>query len=343
MSTGGDTSRRSWRLFIPLVILGCLAFRESYVVTSDVESYEHKSGPRTRPIRMSGDDIVETSRLDERHHYQRLGVQPQYTRKDASQDTFNNATNVPPIEYDGTTKESPNSIVAESDFEDDNPKDENSHSIAPLDIQEDAENVSLSVKIRDYVRSIENSTSADTSPGERKQKKDRRKSSKNAKGRGEQSGTTAREFFPSGREEHNYAIFIVHYHKTGYVLSRELKNLVRALESEAAYPDLKGKRFSGIKHFQSGLDDETGKRFAFDQYGNWPRSAFQTRDHKNETNLPNRFDMSPASLYVQESPDIFADDAAVLEKMNTLKSGTKIIHFVRNPFEMVLSNYFYHR
>ena len=120
---------------------------------------------------------------------------------------------------------------------------------------------------------------------------------------------TARESIPLDREEHKYAIFIVHYHKTGYVLTRELKNLVRELESEAAYPDLEGKRYSGIKHIQSGLDDDTGKRFAFDQYGNWPRSAFQTRNHMKETNLPNRFDMSPASLYVQESPDIFADDA----------------------------------
>ena len=259
----GDTSRR-WRRLLPLMILGCLAVRDSHVVTS------------------SDVDIT---------------------------------------------------------------KDENSHSIASWShFQEHVEKVSLSTETRGHVRSIENSTSAnDTSPGTRKQRKDRRKSRQNTNSQGEKPLGTARESIPLDREEHKYAIFIVHYHKTGYVLTRELKNLVRELESEAAYPDLEGKRYSGIKHIQSGLDDETGKRFAFDQYGNWPRSAFQTRNHMKETNLPNRFDMSPASLYVQESPDIFADDAVVLEKMNTAEGGTKIIHFVRNPFEMVLSNYFYHR
>lgn len=318
MSTASEGANqvesRRWRQFIPLIIIGCLAFRESYVVTSGVESYKTRPAARRR-----GDEEIETLKSPK---------EPGTGRQSWTMDGLSMENN------DTTTKESSlsiHSIIVGPDSEDDDSqKVENLHS---NDFQ-DFDKVSLSTTTRDDVRSIENIASADASPGKRKRRKDRR-----SKG---ESGTTARESIPLDREEHKCAIFIVHYHKTGYVLSRELKNLVRVLESEAAYPDMEGKRFSGFKHFQSGLDDETGKRFAFDQYGNWPRSAFQTRNHRKETNLPNRFDMSPASLYVQESPDIFADDSAVLENMNTAEGGTKIIHFVRNPFEMVLSNYFYH-
>lgn len=47
-------------------------------------------------------------------------------------------------------------------------------------------------------------------------------------------------------------------------------------------------------------------------------------------------------MYVQESPDLFCSDEAILEAMNASKGGTKIIHFVRNSFDMAMSNYFYH-
>lgn len=45
-------------------------------------------------------------------------------------------------------------------------------------------------------------------------------------------------------------------------------------------------------------------------------------------------------------PDFFCSDSEVLDSMlDKSKQGkktTKIVHFIRNPFSMVLSNYFYH-
>ena len=43
--------------------------------------------------------------------------------------------------------------------------------------------------------------------------------------------------------------------------------------------------------------------------------------------------------------DLFCSDSDVLDSMlDKSKQGktTKIVHFIRNPFSMVLSNYYYH-
>ena len=75
---------------------------------------------------------------------------------------------------------------------------------------------------------------------------------------------------------HDYAIIIVHYHKTGYVLSRELKNLVREIELQATKPDEDNKEwYNPVKFELPGIDEETGERFAFDQVGSWVRITYQ--------------------------------------------------------------------
>lgn len=154
---------------------------------------------------------------------------------------------------------------------------------------------------------------------------------------------------------HNNAVFITHYHKTGYVLSRELMFLLYQIEQEVNRPDLHVEK-RGTKFEVSGVDED-GERFAFDGIGNWARSAFSTRKHtkdqcpspvgrkNSQIVLPQTegFTLRDGTMYVQESPDLFCDDDDILEGLTKSHAGgTKIVHFVRNPYEMVLSNYFYH-
>lgn len=154
---------------------------------------------------------------------------------------------------------------------------------------------------------------------------------------------------------HNNAVLIVHYHKTGYVLSRELMFLLHQIEHEVNRPGMEyGKR--GSKFEVSGVDRD-GERYAFDGIGNWQHSAFSTRKHtENQCPFPvgrkpsqvvlpqtEGFTLRDGTIYVQESPDLFCDDEDILAGLaKSHAGGTKIIHFVRNPYEMVLSNYFYH-
>ena len=158
---------------------------------------------------------------------------------------------------------------------------------------------------------------------------------------------------------HKNAVLIVHYHKTGYVLSRELMFLLHQLEHNVYNPELDdGHRGSNFQ--VSGIDpDNNGIRYAFDGIGNWMKSAFSTRKHDGKTHCPNPttlrsgqegvlpetngFTLRDGTMYVQESPDLFCSDDDLLEGLTkSHDGGTKIIHFVRNPYEMVLSNYFYH-
>mmetsp|Transcript_1588 Transcript_1588/g.3372 ORF Transcript_1588/g.3372 Transcript_1588/m.3372 type:complete len:600 (+) Transcript_1588:13-1812(+) len=268
---------------------------------------------------------------------------------------------------------------------------------------------------------------------------------------------------------HDYAVFIVHYHKTGYVLSRELKNLVNDLEmmmyeqrkkrkgqrnrkdhapkeeknvrslqqrlqqQRQHQPEQRKKsnRQEQPQHHQYHFDKEvsrrsrhahfeesgllnpaipTSTRIRFDQIGNWVRSAFPVRWHDKQTSCPTGLGLRPGAMYIQESPDLFCDenvlekalvrgevlagggmrmerlsrkrrrtdggegggeagsandgdnggkrirdngppikysrlhrhDASTTKHTNTTPVKVKIVHFVRNPFEMVISNYRYH-
>jgi hypothetical protein len=153
---------------------------------------------------------------------------------------------------------------------------------------------------------------------------------------------------------HDNAVFITHYHKTGYVLSRELMILFSQIERETNRPNLPNER-GGAKYEVSGVD-ENGERYAFDAVGSWSRSAFSTRKYHSKTQCPfplkrkqavlpktKGFTLRDGTIYVQESPDFYCSDEDILEGLTlSHEGGTKIIHFVRNPYEMVLSNYFYH-
>jgi len=89
---------------------------------------------------------------------------------------------------------------------------------------------------------------------------------------------------------HDYAIFIVYYHKTGCVLSHKLKKLINEVDVTSHLPTStrenevkqKGRRhenkvlikkFSNSAKFEvSGIHD-TGERVAFDTLGNWEHSG----------------------------------------------------------------------
>ena len=162
---------------------------------------------------------------------------------------------------------------------------------------------------------------------------------------------------------HDCAIFIVHYHKTGYVLSREIKNLISEIEVKANSPNEDPKKYGNLVQFEmSGINNETKQRIAFDQLGNWVNSAFPQRRHLGTTNCPPgpnaprrkgrkmdiklheyKFHLKSGTIYIQESPDLYCNDEQLLDAMSTSgNGGTKIIHFVRNPHDMTLSNFFYH-
>lgn len=143
---------------------------------------------------------------------------------------------------------------------------------------------------------------------------------------------------------HDNAIFIIMYHKTGYVLTRQLKKAVTMVEIESNRPHERDNYKTSAYTFY-GTDRQTGERFAFDTVGGWTRSAFAQRRHSFKSHCPIGFRREPfklksGQLYLQESPDLFCKVKKLKKAISARK--VKIIHFVRNPFDMVLSNYLYH-
>ena len=130
------------------------------------------------------------------------------------------------------------------------------------------------------------------------------------------------------------AILMIHYHKTGFVLSRQLRS-------------------HAIKHFtqhiQHGMNPELNYTLPADKP--WG-SLLQPRQFGKRTHCPSHFGLRGGVIDVQESPDLFCgvDELAKIllgdEQYSDVKESergeTKIVHFVRNPYSMALSNYYYH-
>mmetsp|Transcript_8961 Transcript_8961/g.16417 ORF Transcript_8961/g.16417 Transcript_8961/m.16417 type:complete len:921 (-) Transcript_8961:271-3033(-) len=152
-------------------------------------------------------------------------------------------------------------------------------------------------------------------------------------------------------DAHDYGVIVVMYHKTGYVLTRLLMKLTIGLEYEAiGYNESEVQKAvqvvgSSVDH----VDEKTGVPIAFGQRGNWNRNFVLARRHHGVIGCQSSFKLSGGAIYLQEAPDFYCSDVDLAERMLGLpeqppqKSGkAKIVHFVRNPFDMVLSNYFYH-
>ena len=123
-----------------------------------------------------------------------------------------------------------------------------------------------------------------------------------------------------------YRILMLHYHKTGFVLSRQL------LRSHA------------VEHFAtpSRQQPETF-RIPEKSWG----SIQLPRHHEEGTSCPDVFRLEGGMINVQESPDFYCDveemARVLLDEDEVARTrGTKIVHFVRDPLSMALSNYYYH-
>lgn len=107
-----------------------------------------------------------------------------------------------------------------------------------------------------------------------------------------------------------YTYLIIHYHKSGHDLTQALRDII-------------------VAH------DPTITRNYIDRF---PR-----REHDTTTKCPHLY-LHPNTVYVQASPDFFCDIDVLAEELllHPTKRSVKIIHLVRDPFSMAISNYMYH-
>ena len=92
------------------------------------------------------------------------------------------------------------------------------------------------------------------------------------------------------------------------------------------------------------VDKATGERIAFNTRGNNRGANFRRpRTHDSDTHCPSNFTLVPGTIFLQEAPDLYCNESFLAKSM--MMGGStkvKVVHFVRNPFDMALSNYYYH-
>ena len=116
----------------------------------------------------------------------------------------------------------------------------------------------------------------------------------------------------------SYAYLIVHYHKTGHHLSRQLRDFL--VDGTDGAPVSDGRE-----------------------------NAFQHRMHERETGCPRSMVLNPGVVSVQAAPDFFCDAPVLAEYLlrsedatTGKKRGVKVVHLVRDPFSLAVSNWIYH-
>ena len=113
-----------------------------------------------------------------------------------------------------------------------------------------------------------------------------------------------------------YTVIIFHYHKTGKAVSTKLKGML----------------------LQEGKDRKMKLRST---------NSYPKREHDKITKCP-LFRSYPGNIIIHTAPDLFCSVEelySALSPPNLVRpryKGIKIIHLVRNPYNMALSNYFYH-
>ena len=112
----------------------------------------------------------------------------------------------------------------------------------------------------------------------------------------------------------SYAYIFIHYHKTGHHLSLQLRHfLVAGTTLEEGY---------------------------------WPLGRGR-RHHDKDVGCP-PVQVKPGHVYVVSAPNFFCNTKVLTERLlgdggkKKKKKGVKIIHLVRNPFDLALSNWIYH-
>jgi len=126
-----------------------------------------------------------------------------------------------------------------------------------------------------------------------------------------------------------------------------MKNTIGLEYKARGYSEEEIEHASNVKGYAADhIDEKTGQAIAFNQRGNWNNSFQRARKYHSKTNCPDHFQLTGGAIYLQEAPDFYCSDVDLAEGMLGLgeqESGkTKIVHLLRNPFDMVLSNYFYH-
>eukprot|EP00985_Skeletonema_marinoi_P019840 scaffold11514_cov150-Skeletonema_marinoi.AAC.2 len=111
--------------------------------------------------------------------------------------------------------------------------------------------------------------------------------------------------------EEGYTYLIIHYHKSGHILTQNLRDILLQI-------------------------DPSIQRNYIDR--------FPKRQHDPTTKCPH-LTLHPNTVYVQSSPDFFCDVDILAEELltrPTKQRGVKLIHLIRDPFTMAISNYNYH-
>ena len=108
-----------------------------------------------------------------------------------------------------------------------------------------------------------------------------------------------------------YTYLIIHYHKSGHILTQNLRDILLQ------------------------IDPSITRNYV---------DRFPKRQHDDTTKCPH-LTLHPNTVYVQSSPDFFCNINTLAEELltrPTKQRGVKIIHLIRNPFKMAISNYKYH-
>jgi len=107
--------------------------------------------------------------------------------------------------------------------------------------------------------------------------------------------------------EDEYAYLILQYHKTGWLMTKKIKSAVSSLTTIRP----------GNKVFNR-----------MSRYSDKPECP------------PVR--LRPHMLYIRSNPSLFCDATSLADTLSA-HAKVKILHFVRSPFSLAVSNYLYHR
>jgi hypothetical protein len=142
-------------------------------------------------------------------------------------------------------------------------------------------------------------------------------------------GTTNASPITDESPPNQHAILMIHYHKTGFVLSRDLRSHAIQLFNQYI--------------MDRGLNPALN--FTMPSKKTW--GSIQRPRQFGPNLCPGVFDLQRGVIHVQESPDFYCnvDEMARIllqDEGHYERVRTKIVHFVRNPYSMALSNYYYH-
>ena len=125
----------------------------------------------------------------------------------------------------------------------------------------------------------------------------------------------------AGLPRYDYSVLVVSYHKTGHDLQMDLVDMVSA-EFSSEY---------GIRLGESG------------------NKSPLTRRHHPSINPCARFKLQTGTIGVQHAPDLFCNPENLSKILmegghnhTSYDRGVKVVHLVRDPFNIAISNYRYH-